>query len=69
MARKIWRNHWEALDADKNRTVDWIQMLITLLLQVVIIQPQDTGAKSHPFPHAVVAGYVTVPPFTYTLPQ
>jgi hypothetical protein len=39
----------------------WIQLLTILLLQVVIIQPQDTGAKSHPFPHAVVAGYVIIP--------
>jgi len=25
-------------------------------VQVVIIQPQDTGNKSHPYPHALVAG-------------
>lgn len=25
-------------------------------LKVVIIQPLDTGSKSHPFPHALVAG-------------
>ena len=36
-----------------------IEFLLTFLkphLQVVIIQPLDTGSKSHPFPHALVAG-------------
>ena len=31
------------------------------LLQVVIIQPLDTGSKSHPFPHALVAGIERYP--------
>ena len=30
-------------------------------LQVVIIQPLDTGSKSHPFPHALVAGIERYP--------
>ncbi|TVY38242.1 60S ribosomal protein L27-A [Lachnellula subtilissima] len=30
-------------------------------LQVVIIQPQDTGNKSHPYPHALVAGIERYP--------
>lgn len=30
-------------------------------LQVVIIQPQDSGSKSHPFPHALVAGIERYP--------
>lgn len=29
--------------------------------QVVIIQPQDAGNKSHPYPHAVVAGIERYP--------
>jgi large subunit ribosomal protein L27e len=29
--------------------------------QVVIIQPQDTGNKSHPYPHALVAGIERYP--------
>ena len=29
--------------------------------QVVIIQPQDTGNKSHPYPHAIVAGIERYP--------
>jgi large subunit ribosomal protein L27e len=29
--------------------------------QVVIIQPLDTGSKSHPFPHALVAGIERYP--------
>lgn len=32
-----------------------------LLYQVVIIQPLDTGSKSHPFPHALVAGIERYP--------
>lgn len=28
---------------------------------MVIIQPQDTGAKSHPFPHSLVAGIERYP--------
>lgn len=31
------------------------------MLQVVIIQPLDTGSKSHPFPHALVAGIERYP--------
>jgi len=30
-------------------------------VQVVIIQPQDTGNKSHPYPHALVAGIERYP--------
>ena len=30
-------------------------------LQVVIIQPQDAGSKSHPYPHALVAGIERYP--------
>ena len=30
-------------------------------LQVVIVQPQDQGNKSHPYPHAVVAGIERYP--------
>ena len=30
--------------------------LLTSTFKVVIIQPLDTGSKSHPFPHALVAG-------------
>jgi large subunit ribosomal protein L27e len=30
-------------------------------LQVVIIQPVDQGTKSHPFPHAIVAGIERYP--------
>ncbi|TVY47728.1 60S ribosomal protein [Lachnellula occidentalis] len=30
-------------------------------LQVVIIQPQDAGNKSHPYPHALVAGIERYP--------
>jgi|SRR5271168_2992134 len=30
-------------------------------LQVVIIQPQDTGNKTHPYPHALVAGIERYP--------
>ena len=33
----------------------------TLSSQVVIIQPQDTGNKSHPYPHALVAGIERYP--------
>ncbi|KAE9962158.1 NADH-ubiquinone oxidoreductase subunit [Venturia nashicola] len=29
--------------------------------KVVIIQPQDAGSKSHPFPHAIVAGIERYP--------
>ncbi|KAF2101630.1 hypothetical protein NA57DRAFT_34545 [Rhizodiscina lignyota] len=29
--------------------------------KVVIIQPQDNGSKSHPFPHAIVAGIERYP--------
>ncbi|KAK7712035.1 60S ribosomal protein L27B [Botryosphaeria dothidea] len=29
--------------------------------KVVIIQPQDNGSKSHPFPHALVAGIERYP--------
>ncbi|KAK8430595.1 60S ribosomal protein L27 [Phyllosticta citricarpa] len=29
--------------------------------KVVIIQPQDSGSKSHPFPHALVAGIERYP--------
>ena len=29
--------------------------------KVVIIQPQDTGSKKHPFPHAIVAGIERYP--------
>ncbi|KAK3077561.1 60S ribosomal protein L27B, partial [Coniosporium uncinatum] len=29
--------------------------------KVVICQPQDTGTKSHPFPHALVAGIERYP--------
>lgn len=32
-----------------------------IVLQVVIIQPQDTGNKSHPYPHALVAGIERYP--------
>lgn len=34
---------------------------LTGILQVVIIQPLDTGSKSHPFPHALVAGIERYP--------
>lgn len=30
-------------------------------MQVVIIQPLDTGSKTHPFPHALVAGIERYP--------
>jgi large subunit ribosomal protein L27e len=30
-------------------------------LQVVIVQPQETGSKAHPFPHAIVAGIERYP--------
>jgi large subunit ribosomal protein L27e len=30
-------------------------------LQVVIVQPQDTGSKAHPFPYAIVAGIERYP--------
>ncbi|KAI9791184.1 MAG: hypothetical protein M1816_004176 [Peltula sp. TS41687] len=33
----------------------------TLAFQVVIIQPLDSGSKSHPFPHALVAGIERYP--------
>lgn len=32
-----------------------------LLYQVVIVQPLDTGSKTHPFPHALVAGIERYP--------
>jgi large subunit ribosomal protein L27e len=32
-----------------------------IIQQVVIIQPQDTGNKSHPYPHALVAGIERYP--------
>ncbi len=35
--------------------------LIPTWIQVVIIQPLDTGTKSHPFPHALVAGIERYP--------
>jgi large subunit ribosomal protein L27e len=35
--------------------------VLTEELQVVIIQPQDTGNKSHPYPHALVAGIERYP--------
>lgn len=31
------------------------------IVQVVIIQPQDVGNKSHPYPHALVAGIERYP--------
>lgn len=36
-------------------------VLIVYCDQVVIIQPLDTGSKSHPFPHALVAGIERYP--------
>ncbi|RDW68336.1 60S ribosomal protein L27 [Coleophoma crateriformis] len=35
--------------------------VLTEELQVVIIQPQDNGNKSHPYPHALVAGIERYP--------
>lgn len=40
----------------KEDTLNW-----SSTLQVVIIQPLDTGSKSHPFPHALVAGIERYP--------
>ncbi|RFU34603.1 hypothetical protein B7463_g1750, partial [Scytalidium lignicola] len=37
------------------------EMLMGKKNQVVIIQPQDTGNKSHPYPHALVAGIERYP--------
>ena len=34
---------------------------LTLHQKVVIIQPQDAGNKSHPYPHALVAGIERYP--------
>ena len=31
------------------------------ILQVVIVQPNDTGSKAHPFPYAIVAGIERYP--------
>jgi large subunit ribosomal protein L27e len=36
-------------------------MVVFPLLQVVIIQPVDTGNKSHPYGHAIVAGIERYP--------
>lgn len=38
-----------------------IRSLIRNSIQVVIIQPIDSGSKSHPFPHALVAGIERYP--------
>jgi large subunit ribosomal protein L27e len=38
-----------------------IEHLLIGELQVVIIQPQDIGNKSHPYPHALVAGIERYP--------
>lgn len=38
-----------------------ILLLSLYSIQVVIIQPIDTGSKSHPFPHALVAGIERYP--------
>ena len=35
--------------------------MLTERTQVVIIQPQDVGNKSHPYPHALVAGIERYP--------
>ena len=38
-----------------------MDILIKVWYQVVIIQPQDSGTKSHAFPHALVAGIERYP--------
>ena len=38
-----------------------LAMLNIICFQVVIIQPMDTGTKTHPYPHALVAGIERYP--------
>ena len=44
----------------KNHNIE-SRILLIEHIQVVIIQPQDTGTKAHPFPHALVAGIERYP--------
>ena len=48
---------------DSRRRSEFHQRTITnsTPLQVVIIQPQDSGSKAYPFPHALVAGIERYP--------
>jgi large subunit ribosomal protein L27e len=36
-------------------------VLTGIFVQVVIVQPNDTGSKAHPFPYAIVAGIERYP--------
>ena len=51
----------EARDYNDNEEVGSENDVLIEKLQVVIIQPQDTGNKSHPYPHALVAGIERYP--------
>ena len=50
-----------SLDGTSIRYVQQIWLMGLEQMQVVIIQPLDTGSKSHPFPHALVAGIERYP--------
>lgn len=43
------------------RDTEWLTRGISVNLQVVIIQPIDTGNKTHPYGHALVAGIERYP--------
>jgi hypothetical protein len=55
----IRREGTTIMKTKKNYRLEYLsigQVTDSFFPQVVLIQPQDTGAKSHPFAHAVVAG-------------
>jgi large subunit ribosomal protein L27e len=48
---------WDQLDIEK----DVLTRDLFAKSQVVIVQPNDTGSKAHPFPYAIVAGIERYP--------
>ncbi|KAJ5625902.1 60S ribosomal protein L27-A [Penicillium lagena] len=52
----ITRGRYAGKKKRKDKTV-----LTGIFVQVVIVQPNDTGSKAHPFPYAIVAGIERYP--------
>jgi large subunit ribosomal protein L27e len=59
-SRCIHKSRWR-LDYQDGFEMNRKGECLRRILQVVIIQPQDTGNKSHPYPHALVAGIERYP--------
>jgi large subunit ribosomal protein L27e len=54
-----WKEAWTSKQLGKQHSTG--HALRNISIQVVIIQPVDTGSKTHAFPHALVAGIERYP--------